>query len=104
MKTTWETLNERVATKRALDKLAKQVDPASGMTLCVRRGVMHDSEDEDPDCRPWINVSICQPDTMAALITNMLTDVKFSIRNYRQWVAEDIEQGQQALKNSEGET
>ena len=104
MNNSWEILNERVATKRALEKLAKRVDPASGMTLCVRQGVKHDSEDEDPSQRPWIDVSACDPSIMQKLINNMLDEVTASISRFRHRVAEDIERSQQALRNSEGES
>ena len=43
----YRCLNERMATVRALERLKKEADPASGITISVRRGAMSDDTPRD---------------------------------------------------------
>lgn len=48
-------INQAIADIAALQKMRKEVDPASCMAISVRRGVPHDNADveDDFDRRPW---------------------------------------------------
>lgn len=68
---------------RALQKLRKEVDPASGLSISVRRGVARDNPDVEYDHkkRPWRTVEIC--DDMESLIDLL---IKERSRSLSHWV------------------
>ena len=55
-------IKKAISDIQALKTLVKTVDPASGMSVCVRRGVLSDRvEDEDNRARrEWVSTEICQ--------------------------------------------
>lgn len=54
-------IQARIDAIKALRKIQKDVDPASGLSVCVRRGVLSDAaEDHDGRARrEWVNVELC---------------------------------------------
>jgi hypothetical protein len=58
MNTTAEHIKGLRHTLKTLQKIAKEMDPASGVTLCARRGVARDNEEAEDDNlrRPWVTV------------------------------------------------
>lgn len=55
-----------------LRKLLKDIDPASGLSVSLRRGVARDNDevDDDSDKRPWHTMEICE--NMESIIHDVL--------------------------------
>jgi hypothetical protein len=89
MITTAQELPRIMADIVYLEKLKETVDPASGMSIGLRRGVPHDNEwvEDDDAKRPWVFMSYRGPDNkggcqgMKDLISLVLEDRK----RYLQW-------------------
>jgi len=87
----------RLETIQQLKKLKKEVDPASGITICVRRGVAADNPNQKNDNknRPWITVETC--DEMDTLLTTLIATQVMSLAHWKRSTEEDILEAQQAL-------
>lgn len=55
---TAQAIAKRIANIHALRKLQEQVDPASGLSLSVRRGVLTSRDERDEERRPWIEMEL----------------------------------------------
>jgi hypothetical protein len=68
---------------RKLRTLKKQVDPASGLAVAVRRGVPQDNEDveHDAESRPWTSMetSVNMQEILDLLIKEQLGSLKFRV-------------------------
>ena len=63
---TADIIARRIANIKALRRLQKDVDPASGMSVCVRRGVLANQDEDDAERRPWIQMELA--DHMDAIL------------------------------------
>jgi hypothetical protein len=66
--TTVHSILEQQANIAALRKIRKDMDPASGVSVSIRRGPVRDDPDEDDRSRPWVTVEI----TDLAIATEVL--------------------------------
>lgn len=56
---TSQIISQRIKNIRQLRALRDLVDPASGMSVMVRRGVLRDRDEDDQERRAWVELEIC---------------------------------------------
>ncbi len=85
MNTALEHLKSARAQIAALEKIAKDCDPASGVSFSVRRGVARDNEDSEGDCvrRPWVTVETSDLPVAKGLIEIIISAAR---RNEAFWL------------------
>jgi hypothetical protein len=96
-----EILTKRINTIAALRKLLKDMDPASGVTVCIRRGVYDDSEEEDPNRRPWSIVECVDYDLTAEVIKKLIDSEQQSAKMWAKSIKSEIDKCTVALETYE---
>lgn len=93
-----EQIHKAIDDIRALRQLKKDVDPASGMSVSLRRGVSHDNPDVDDDNvnRPWETMEICEH--MEEIIDILIAE---RIKSLRRWVKSGGEYSTKLAKSCE---
>lgn len=94
----YQYLAERLDRIAALAKLRKEVDPASGMSVMVRRGVIAD-DPHDPDKdghRPWIALETAEG--MEEILTKLIATQERSAAFWARCVIEDAAKGSVVLE------
>ncbi len=97
-----EYLMKRIKSIEALRLLKKKIDPASGMAVCVRRGVAQDGEDEDPDRRPWNTTEMIDMPSAEKVIDLLIASEEESAKFWERRVKEEIKAGEKALSAYQG--
>lgn len=94
----YEILTARVKTVEALVKLRKDVDPASGISIMVRRGPLSDQaeDDDDRERREWIQLETALE--MDDILTHLISTQEDSIDLWIRATQDDIKAAQAALK------
>jgi hypothetical protein len=83
MSTEYDVLiRQTVADIKALRKLKKDIDPASGMSVSVRRGVARDNDDVeyDHEKRPWLTMEFSDTVNMDSMIDLLIRDRLSALR------------------------
>jgi hypothetical protein len=70
-----QCIKDRRAKIAALEKVLKDMDPASGVAISIRRGVARDNDDVDDDDvrRPWTTVEVINMDWARTIIETAIT-------------------------------
>lgn len=71
-------INRTIADIKALETLKKTVDPASGLAVQVRRGVLRDDPEEADQARPW--TALEHTDNMPEILDLLLGDLRAKLR------------------------
>lgn len=87
-------IHKRIATIKALRTLKQNVDPASGMSVCVRRGVLSDQGEDDSDRphREWISLEVAND--MAPIIDMLIAS---EVDSLRFWVRSGTDEAQRLV-------
>lgn len=82
-------IRERMDTIQKLRRLKADVDPASGLAVSVRRGVVRDNEDDeyDHERRPWIpmETSVNMQKILDLLIEEQLASLRFWVKSGKEY-------------------
>ena len=100
MNTPHEMLMKRIASIIALRNLRNVMDPASGVTLTLRRGPIKDEENEDPlysSKKDWLAVESAEMPLMEEIIDRLIVSEDKSATFWAKRVKEDIDKSNAAL-------
>lgn len=68
---------------KKLKELKKEIDPASGISICVRRGIFSDLAEVENDrpLREWIEMELCEnmEEIIEILLDAQIKSLKFSV-------------------------
>lgn len=93
-----EYLKELLWQRQTLLAILKDMDPASGVTFMVRRGVAADSEDyDDRLSRPWATIQMADLGEARYVILGLLRANMSSIRIFMRSTDRLIEEAKEAL-------
>jgi len=92
-----EMLRARLSAIAKLKVIKKTVDPVSGMSICVRRGVLSDtSEEEDGRAlREWVQLEMSE--NMDAIIDALIATQETSLKMWERAAVDDIAANKAAL-------
>ncbi len=78
------------------------MDPASGVSFAVRRGVARDNEEVENDAekRPWATIESCEMTDANQLIDTLLAANLQSITRTRKYVQEELDESNALLAKS----
>ena len=81
-----QNVKDRRAKIAALKKILKDMDPASGVAISIRRGVARDNDDVENDAerRPWVTVECSSMDGAKIVIE---TAIAVAADSERFWLA-----------------
>lgn len=93
----YELLFNRFANIEKLKKLKKDVDPASGMSVQIRRGVLSDrcEEEDDRELREWVQLETAEH--MDAILDLLIATQVKSLGVWERAAREDITANEKAL-------
>lgn len=97
---TADIIARRIQNIKALRKLQKEVDPASGMSVCVRRGVLADRDEDDPERRPWIQMELV--DHMGAILELAIDAQVQSLKMFKGSASREIAELNRAVTDAKG--
>lgn len=97
----YETLAARLDTITKLKKLKESVDPAAGMSICIRTGLLSDQAEDDHNrpLRQWIQLETCE--NMSEIINSLIETQLKSAALWRRFVAEDMCKAHKALNDAD---
>jgi hypothetical protein len=102
MSTPWEHLKAARATTAALKAIAREADPASGISFSVRRGVARDNPDYDDSVkRPWVTIEVSTLETACCSINFLLRASKANEDFWAQATKRAIAEAAAILENPE---
>jgi hypothetical protein len=93
-----EYLRELLQQRQTLLAILKDMDPASGVTFMVRRGVAADSEDyDDRLSRPWATIQVAELGEARYVILGLLRANMSSIRIFMRSTSRLIGEAEETL-------
>jgi hypothetical protein len=103
---TYQYVLDRLDKIKKLEGLKNKIDPASGMSVCVKRGVLSDANEEENDrpLREWISIEICEnmEEIIDLLLVTQVNSLKLWLNSARQEEKEAslaIKSGEEFIKN-----
>jgi hypothetical protein len=92
---------ERTKLIEGLKKILKDMDPASGVAVAVRRGVARDNEaiEYDNELRPWHTVELSNLGGAEAIINVLIIELEASIKLRRSYLSSELAEIQAFLAN-----
>jgi hypothetical protein len=94
-----EMLMQKLSNIKQLMKIMKDMDPASGVSFMVRRGVARDNpeNDDDDEIRPWVTVETAELDVAKTVIEQLVLAEKQSAKFWADSTRRTIKECEQAL-------
>ncbi len=98
----WNHLAAARTTLAQLEQIKKDMDPASGVSFMVRRGVAHDNEtvEDDENKRPWVELSLSNLDHNTSILDLLIFAAMENITFWEKATKHAIDEAQKVLQGT----
>jgi hypothetical protein len=85
--------------QKKLDKILKDMDPASGVSVSIRRGVSRDNPDVEDDelRRPWVTVETADLEAARVIIEEAAKAARRNVETWRRFLEKDVKDAREIL-------